>query len=249
MRKLGGTTLRSIGQIARLQRIADNDAEYVTPLDMLAELREDNQRLAASMRAAHGVCDEHGDVATASLLEVWIDEAERRVWFLFEASRRGDEPRALACRAPRRTLRCSRTSSISSKEEHKLFERGEPTDEESQRLAALQVELDQCWDLLRQRRALREFGGDPSQAHARDADVVKKYSRVSTPAVSPTLEARRAQTFPVLTRGGDRAPAPVRHAAPLRQWRARARDRPGEPRHLRRALGRHPRHRARRARP
>ena len=61
------------------------------------------------------------------------------------------------------------------KEEHKLFERGERTDEESQRLAALQVELDQCWDLLRQRRALREFGGDPSQAHARDADVVKKY--------------------------------------------------------------------------
>jgi len=91
VRKLGGTTLRSVGHIARLQRLVDNDAEYVSPLDMLAELREDNQRLAASMRAAHGMCDERGDVATASLLEVWIDEAERRVWFLFESSRRGDE--------------------------------------------------------------------------------------------------------------------------------------------------------------
>ena len=91
VRKLGGTTIRSVGHIARLQRVLDNDAEFVSPLDMLAELREDNQRLAASMRAAHGVCDERGDVATASLLEVWIDEAERRVWFLYEASRRGDE--------------------------------------------------------------------------------------------------------------------------------------------------------------
>jgi starvation-inducible DNA-binding protein len=87
VRKLGGTTLRSIGEIARLQRLADNDADYVSPLDMLAELRDDNMRLASEMRAAHGVCDEHGDVATASLLEVWIDEAERRTWFLFEASR------------------------------------------------------------------------------------------------------------------------------------------------------------------
>src|SRR5689334_25017188 len=87
VRKLGGTTVRSIGHIARLQRIADNDAEYVTPLDMLAELREDNMQLIASMREAHGVCDEHEDVATTSMLEVWIDEAERRVWFLFEASR------------------------------------------------------------------------------------------------------------------------------------------------------------------
>jgi len=92
VRKVGGTTIRSVGHIARLQRVLDNDAEYVSPLDMLAELREDNQRLAAAMRAAHGVCDERGDVATASLLEVWIDEAERRVWFLYEASRRGDEP-------------------------------------------------------------------------------------------------------------------------------------------------------------
>jgi starvation-inducible DNA-binding protein len=90
VRKLGGTTLRSIGHIARLQRVLDNDAEYVTPLDMLAELREDNQRLAQRMREAHHVCDEHGDVASASLLEVWIDEAERRAWFLFEASRPGE---------------------------------------------------------------------------------------------------------------------------------------------------------------
>ena len=87
VRKIGGTTLRSIGHIARLQRVSDNDAEYVTPLDMLAELREDNARLADRMRETHGVCDDHGDVATASLLEVWIDEAERRAWFLFEASR------------------------------------------------------------------------------------------------------------------------------------------------------------------
>src|SRR5437867_6133962 len=89
VRKLGGTTLRSIGQISRLQRVMDNDADYVTPLDMLAELREDNQRLASSMREAHAVCEEHGDVATASLIEVWIDEAERRVWFLYETGRKG----------------------------------------------------------------------------------------------------------------------------------------------------------------
>jgi starvation-inducible DNA-binding protein len=88
VRKLGGTTLRSIGQISRLQRVADNDADYVTPSDMLAELREDNQQLAARLRQTHHVCDEHGDVATASLIEVWIDEAERRVWFLYEAGRR-----------------------------------------------------------------------------------------------------------------------------------------------------------------
>jgi len=90
VRKVGGTTLRSIGQIARLQRIPDNDADYVDPLDMLAELRSDNQALIASMRETHDLCDEEKDVATASLIEVWIDEAERRVWFLFEASRRGD---------------------------------------------------------------------------------------------------------------------------------------------------------------
>jgi starvation-inducible DNA-binding protein len=90
VRKLGGTTLRSIGHIGRLQRLLDNDADYVTPLDMLAELREDNQRLAARMRETHAVCDEHGDVATASLLEVWIDEAERRAWFLFETTRAGE---------------------------------------------------------------------------------------------------------------------------------------------------------------
>ncbi len=92
VRKVGGTTLRSIGHIGRLQRVSDNDADYVSPLDMLAELKDDNMQLAASMRAAHGVCDEHGDVATASLLEVWIDEAEKRTWFLFEASRKGDVP-------------------------------------------------------------------------------------------------------------------------------------------------------------
>ena len=90
VRKIGGTTLRSIGHIARLQRVLDNDAEFVEPLDMLAELRDDNKQMAAAMREAHEVCDESGDVASASLIEVWIDEAERRVWFLYEASRQGD---------------------------------------------------------------------------------------------------------------------------------------------------------------
>ena len=89
IRKVGGVTLRSIGHIARTQRVLDNDAEYVEPLDMLAELREDNKDLAARLREAHNVCDEHRDVATASLIEVWIDETERRTWFLFEASRKG----------------------------------------------------------------------------------------------------------------------------------------------------------------
>jgi starvation-inducible DNA-binding protein len=93
VRKVGGTTLRSIGQIGRLQRLRDNDADFVTPLDMLAELREDNKQLTAFMRETHDVCDEHGDVATTSLLESWIDEAEGRTWFLFEASR-GIESRA-----------------------------------------------------------------------------------------------------------------------------------------------------------
>ena len=87
VRKIGGTTLRSIGHVARLQRIPDNDAEFVTPEDMLAELREDNKRLALEMREAHATCAEHGDVATTSLLENWIDQTERRVWFLFEAGR------------------------------------------------------------------------------------------------------------------------------------------------------------------
>ena len=90
VRKIGGTTLRSIGHISRTQRVLDNDAEYVEPLDMLAELREDNQTLTARLREAHNVCEDHRDIATASLIEVWIDETERRTWFLFETSRRGD---------------------------------------------------------------------------------------------------------------------------------------------------------------
>jgi len=87
VRKIGGLTLRSIGQIGRLQRILDNDAEFVTPQDMLAELRDDNKQLVASLRETHDLCDEHGDVATASLIENWIDQTERRTWFLFEAAR------------------------------------------------------------------------------------------------------------------------------------------------------------------
>jgi starvation-inducible DNA-binding protein len=90
IRKVGGSTLRSIGHISRSQRIVDNDASYVEPLDMLAELREDNKTLAARLREAHDVCEKHRDIATASLIEVWIDETERRTWFLFEASRHGD---------------------------------------------------------------------------------------------------------------------------------------------------------------
>ena|SRR5438270_1222713 len=87
VRKIGGTTLKSIRQISNRQRLLDNDAEFVTPLDMLAELRDDNKQLAGELRRTHALCDEHGDVAAASLLEVWIDEAERRTWFLFETTR------------------------------------------------------------------------------------------------------------------------------------------------------------------
>ncbi len=90
VRKVGGTTLRSIGHVARLQRVLDNDADYVTPRDMLAELRDDNMQLVAHMRETHGLCDEHEDVASASLLENWIDEAEKRIWFLFESGRRAE---------------------------------------------------------------------------------------------------------------------------------------------------------------
>ena len=90
VRKIGGTTLRSIGQIAAQKRLLDNDAAFVSPLDMLAELRDDNKQLTAEMRRTHALCDDYNDVATASLLEVWIDEAERRTWFLFEATRRAE---------------------------------------------------------------------------------------------------------------------------------------------------------------
>ena len=90
IRKVGGNTLRSIGHIARTQRILDNDADYVEPADMLAELQDDNKTMAARLREVHDVCDEHRDIATASLIEVWIDETERRTWFLFEAGRKAD---------------------------------------------------------------------------------------------------------------------------------------------------------------
>ena len=89
VRKIGGVTIRSIGHIARLKRIDDNDAEYVDPMDMLAELREDNRALVASMREAHDLSSEENDVATTSLLEVWIDQTERWIWFLFETGRAG----------------------------------------------------------------------------------------------------------------------------------------------------------------
>src|ERR1700750_2792503 len=88
VRKIGGLTVHSIGQIARLQRVLDNDADYVSPADMRAELRDDNKALTAALREVHDLCDEHRDVASASLIEVWIDETERRVWFLFEAAGR-----------------------------------------------------------------------------------------------------------------------------------------------------------------
>ena len=87
VRKVGGMTLHSIGEVSRLQRIRDNDEAFVEPEDMLAELREDNKALAVSLRAAHQLCDKHKDVATASMIEIWLDEGERRTWFLFEAGR------------------------------------------------------------------------------------------------------------------------------------------------------------------
>jgi starvation-inducible DNA-binding protein len=90
VRKIGGLTLRSIGHITRVQRLLDNDAEYVEPSDMLAELRDDNTTLAASLREVHDLCNTYRDIASASLIEVWIDQAERRTWFLFEASRTGE---------------------------------------------------------------------------------------------------------------------------------------------------------------
>ncbi|MNV64046.1 Metalloregulation DNA-binding stress protein [compost metagenome] len=86
-RKIGGTTLRSISHISRLQRLLDNDADFVTPADMLAELRDDNLTLVSLMKATHNLCEDHGDIATASLIENWVDEAERRAWFLFESTR------------------------------------------------------------------------------------------------------------------------------------------------------------------
>src|SRR5260370_30809114 len=90
VRKIGGSTLKSVGHISRLQRVTDNDVDYVQPQDMLAEVREDNKGLAARLREAHNVCEEHRDIATASLIEVWIDETERRTWFLFEAARQAE---------------------------------------------------------------------------------------------------------------------------------------------------------------
>ena len=90
VRKLGRTTLRSIGHIAKLQSIKDNDEAFVAPLDMLRELEGDNRHFVGALRKAHELCDDNRDVATASLLEVWIDESERRTWFLFEASRGAD---------------------------------------------------------------------------------------------------------------------------------------------------------------
>jgi starvation-inducible DNA-binding protein len=89
-RKIGGTTLRSIGQIAKLQGIKDNDEKYVAPGDMLRELTADNKTMVVAMRECHELCDKHDDVATASLLENFIDQAERRVWFLYEAGRKAD---------------------------------------------------------------------------------------------------------------------------------------------------------------
>jgi starvation-inducible DNA-binding protein len=90
VRKIGGSTLKSIGHISRMQRVQDNDVDYVEPQDMLAEVREDNKELTARLREAHNVCEEHRDIATASLIEVWIDETERRTWFLYEAARQSD---------------------------------------------------------------------------------------------------------------------------------------------------------------
>jgi starvation-inducible DNA-binding protein len=88
VRKIGGTTIRSVGHVTRLRRLSDNDADFVTPADMLSELREDERALGRSMRVVHTLCPETGDVATGSLLENWIDQSQRRIWFLFETTRR-----------------------------------------------------------------------------------------------------------------------------------------------------------------
>ncbi len=90
VRKIGGKTLHSIAEIARTTRVIENEADFVEPSDMVAELRDDNKDLVARLRAAHGVCEDHGDVASTSLIELWIDDAERRLWFLFETSRNAD---------------------------------------------------------------------------------------------------------------------------------------------------------------
>ena len=90
VRKVGGTTLRSMGHAHRMQRLLDNDAAYVDPLDMLAELRDDNKQLAASLRTANGLCEDHRDIGSTSLIGTWIDETERRTWFLYEMSRQGE---------------------------------------------------------------------------------------------------------------------------------------------------------------
>lgn len=87
VRKIGGITLKSVGQIAKMTRVEDNDAPFVEPMDMIAELREDNKEMIKRLREAHDVCDEHNDVATTSMIEVWIDQTERRTWFLFEITR------------------------------------------------------------------------------------------------------------------------------------------------------------------
>jgi starvation-inducible DNA-binding protein len=86
-RKIGGTTIHSVGEIKRVQRLLDNDEPYVTPRDMLAELHRDNKQLVSEMRRTHELCEQYNDVATASLIEVWIDETERRAWFLYESTR------------------------------------------------------------------------------------------------------------------------------------------------------------------
>lgn len=93
MRKIGETTLKSIGQISRLQRLKDNEADFVEPMDMLIELCEDNKALTTHLREAYSVCEEHEDIATSSLIEVWIDETEKRTWYLYEASRQGSATR------------------------------------------------------------------------------------------------------------------------------------------------------------
>ena len=89
VRKVGATTLRSIGHISRTQRVLDNDADFVEPHDMLAELRDDNIQLTSRLRQVHNVCQASRDIASCSMIEVWIDQAEQRTWFLFEATRKG----------------------------------------------------------------------------------------------------------------------------------------------------------------
>ncbi len=165
VRKLGGTTLRSIKHVSALQRIDDNDADYVTPLDMLAELRDDTRSATSTATSRPRACSRCGSTRPRSASGSCSRPAA--------AGRKIDRGEAVAKPAKDASVFAHIEALVA--EEHRLFEHGEPSDEQKKRLGEVQIELDRYWDLLRQRRALREYGRDPSEAHERDPDTVKKY--------------------------------------------------------------------------